>query len=46
MMVVRRAQWPRHVRHITRFTLEREHVGKSPYVTREIRFRHRGERDK
>jgi hypothetical protein len=30
----------RHIRHLTRFTYERERVGKSPYVTRVVRFRH------
>lgn len=30
----------RHIRHLTRFTYERERIGKSPYVTRVVRFRH------
>ena len=32
----------RHIRHVTRLTHEREACGKSPYVTREVRFRHMG----
>ena len=32
----------RHIRHLTRFTYQREALGRSPYVTREVRFRHMG----
>lgn len=42
MVVLRRVVRMRHVRHLTRFTYERERIGKSPYVTREVRFRHMG----
>lgn len=46
MMVWRRVVRLRHIRHFTRFTYLREAMGKSPYVTREIRFRHLTERKK
>lgn len=42
MMIRRRVSRFRHIKHITRFTYLREAMGKSPYVTREIRFRHMG----
>jgi len=40
MIVRRRVVRMRHIRHLTRFTYERERIGKSPYVTRVVRFRH------
>ena len=42
MVVLRRVVRMRHIRHVTRLTHEREAWGKSPYVTREVRFRHMG----
>ena len=40
MLVLRRVVRMRHIRHLTRFTYQREALGRSPYVTREVRFRH------
>ena len=37
---VKRVVRLRHVVHLTRFTHERERMGKSPYVTRTVNFRH------
>ena len=45
MYVHSRVYWSmRHIRHLTRFTYERERMGKSPYLTRKTRFRHLTER--
>ena len=44
MVVLRRVVRMRHIRHLTRFTYERERIGRSPYVTRAVRFGHLTER--
>ena len=42
MLVRRYATRFRHIRHFTKFTHERERIGKSPYATHVHVFRHVG----